>query len=359
MKAFVIKKIILYRCEVQANFNYWFAKRTTDTVLLANVQSHAGNGWGECISLDNSDFSSLHKFAEKLVGKSLLCLGAILPSELDTHLNVRECLEIALLDLLGKSTGLPAHSLLGGKKFSRIPGMPVIHLGEPEEMAEKARKWDYSFFKVKMMCKPDKDISIIETIRKVNKSFVLYVDFNCGYSDVDEAIRVMNQLGKLGVSVAEDPVSESIEIEGYKEIHEKTDVQLMIDTKARSLERVFKIVKNDAADIINLHTSVQGGLSRALEKAVVAKAAGIPCIVGSDGFLGITDSAYQSLGSVILNKGFPCEEVGGKHYHGVCIVKKAYVQKKGMIHIPDTPGLGVEIDRAKLEPIVVERASIE
>ncbi|MFA5865751.1 MAG: mandelate racemase/muconate lactonizing enzyme family protein [Phycisphaerae bacterium] len=361
MKSMTINRIELYRCEVEVNFNYWFGKREKDTVLLACVQAAEAGGWGEYLNFfGQNSFSQLQEYAAGLLGKDAMRLNAVLPNGPDAPAPIRECLEIAVLDLVGKMSGLPVHTLLGGKKRDCVPGMPVIHLGTPEDMAEKVRKWDYRYFKVKVSCEPDRDVAIMEAIRKANPTCVLYVDFNCGYSDFDQAAKMIREMKKLRVSVIEDPVDMNIGLERYKELREaKTGVKLMIDARARSLESVFEIVKHEAADIINLHTSVQGGLFKALEKVAVARGAGIPCIVGSDGFIGISDAAYQSLAGVILDDGYPCEEVGGRIYHGTCIVEDPYLQKDGMIYLSDKPGLGVTVDSKKMEKIVVEKIVIQ
>jgi len=331
-----------------------------DTALFARIRSGQFEGWGECLDLFDADsFDYLRQGASQLIGKNALHLEGIIPNEIE-RLHVRECLEIALLDLVGQASGLAVHTLLGGKKNERIAAMPVIHLGTPDEMAEKAKKWDYHYFKAKLSCQPELDLEIVRAVRQANPDCVLYLDFNCGLADLETAKSIFEQMSCLGVSVIEDPVGDAVELSRYRELREEsTGVKLMIDAKARGLNDIRKLIEYEAADVINLHTSVQGGLLRAKERAALAATAGIDCIVGSDGFLGIASSAYQSLASVVLTEGFPCEEVGGAVYHGVEVVKQAYPQEHGMICVPDKPGLGVQVDIEKLNQITTDRVSLQ
>ena len=103
----------------------------------------------------------------------------------------------------------------------------------------------------------------------------------------------------------------------------------------------------------------------ALDIDAVATAAGLETAIGSSGHFGIQDTAFQVLSSVIgLTR--PCEDIGIlPYYEGPTkgeykfdrkpsAIKHPYPIIDGVIHIPDEPGLGIELDRRKLDALAVD-----
>ena len=138
----------------------------------------------------------------------------------------------------------------------------------------------------------------------------------------------------------------------------------MVDKDAH-WPNVKKILRYNAADIINQHPNNQGRLTYALKISDVASKAGIPTAIGSSGIFGIQDTAYQQLAAVIgLSR--PCEDIGllpyfegptaGQYHfnHRPTVLQSQSVICDGNIKIENKPGLGIIIDRNVLERFIIK-----
>jgi len=132
---------------------------------------------------------------------------------------------------------------------------------------------------------------------------------------------------------------------------------------------VQKIAALGAADVINMHPRNQGGLDAAMKIAAVAESAGIPTAIGSCHLMGVGTAAFQLLGSVVgLTR--PCEEIGlAPYFYGPVgdefdvhddptIVTAPFPVENGRVTIRETPGLGVEVDRGRLEDVATDMEEI-
>jgi len=86
---------------------------------------------------------------------------------------------------------------------------------------------------------------------------------------------------------------------------------------------------------------------------------GIPTMVGGTGFFGIGTAAYHHVASVI-GLSMPCGELGGSVDHGfeAQLVKRSLPIAGGSVEIPDTPGIGVDVDEQSLVRIATEKRII-
>ena len=133
---------------------------------------------------------------------------------------------------------------------------------------------------------------------------------------------------------------------------------------------VREVVECGAADVINHHPNLRGGLDLALKIDDVASAWGIPTAVGSSGVFGIQDAAFQAL-SAVVGVTRPCEDIGLQPYYSgptrgeydfdrdPDLLRRPYSIVRGTIQIPDRPGLGVDLDPRKLSRATVGGFCIE
>ena len=368
MEAPVIDEIRLYKCGLGMDFTYSTRHMTYGSSIIWEIKSGGYVGFGEGACWSAEHWNVAQGVAQILLKKQSLQGEAIIPATLDRWelRPVREGLDIGLHDLIGKILGVPVHVLLGGKRRTEIPGMPVVHVAAAEVMARRAEKWvsaGYRYVKVKFRGEPTLDLEAIRAVRdSVGEEVDLQVDANSGYKSVQEVVSFINQMNDLHISIVEDPMHGSPE--EYRKIREQIDPMLMIDGDAY-WPSVFKIISSGSADIINHHPNNQGGLISALRIDAVAQSAGIPSAVGSCGLFGIQNTAFQILSSVIgLTR--PCEDIGLLPYWNgptegeydfsqePSVLVQPFRQEKGTIWISDAPGLGIEVDRNKLSEVVEE-----
>ena len=344
-----IRQIRLYSGKVKTDLTFSYGRVDFFTVTIVEIDAGSHVGVGEAAG----DVNVYRNACRQMIGLDAANLEGSLPSCLadKAHSEERECLSMALYDLVGKAYGIPCHVMLGGKRRQRVPLMPCIFAATAEQARDKAEKFandGYCHFKLKLYGRPEEDAALVRATREaLGYDAYLQADVNCGYKTYADASRALATFEDLKLTVIEDLLDGSVE--EYRRLREQTAVKIMLDKDARSLAEVGLIVKNDAADVINQHPGQQGGLARALMFNASAAAGNVPTAVGGTGFLGVGTAAFQTLASVI-GLGYPCGECGGAIDHGFeyTLVKNSYQVIDGDVLIPDLPGWGVELDQTKL-----------
>lgn len=316
------------------------------------------HGWS---TLDELELLLQH--CETMIGKDAQGLRGLIPQDWECYdgNGLVDVVEFALYDLVGKIFGLPAHTLLGGKRKEFLWGMPVVYTADVEEMVEQARErfvdYGYRYFKLKPSGNLEHDFEVISRIRETtDRDVVLYIDPNYGLSmEVPQVIDYLNALHSAGLSVCEDPIQCSVD--AYREIQKRTSVTLMLDQSARTPRDVLEIVNARCCRQINIHANWTSGFNGALRLAHLAAVGGIECMIGSTIYLGIGNAACEIL-SGLLPGNCPCEQVTAGNYVRNPVVKREFPTIDGKIYLTDDPGLGVEVDLDKLEEATVRRFTI-
>jgi len=313
-----------------------------------------GEGLGECIDQIDANVRGLP-------GKDALALDSLLTDAPEQGNTFTEAVSLALYDLVAKAGGVPLAALLGGPARRRVPLMPAIFPTDAADAAAKARRFHEEGFgavKFKMMGDLQEDLAHLEAIRgEVGSETMIQGDANCGYKDRDALIKALPRLEAAGLDIFEDPLQGSLA--DYARLVGTSAVKIMIDAGARSESAVRDILEARCCDFINQHPCQQGGLGRALRQSHAAELMGIPTMVGGTGFFGIGTAAYHHLASVI-GLSMPCGELGGFVDHGfeAQLVKTPLPISSGSVEIPDTPGIGVDIDQTSLERLASQKRTI-
>ncbi|MDP7443031.1 MAG: enolase C-terminal domain-like protein, partial [Candidatus Bathyarchaeota archaeon] len=119
---------------------------------------------------------------------------------------------------------------------------------------------------------------------------------------------------------------------------------------AYSLYQVFKILKHEAADLINPKCSKAGGILGVKKWASVTESAGKEIVVGTEYGLGLRVAAKVILGCALKNAQ-PIVEFTEIMLHDL-LIKKPLVLKDGWIDVPTGPGIGWELDDEKIEKYI-------
>jgi L-alanine-DL-glutamate epimerase-like enolase superfamily enzyme len=256
------------------------------------------------------------------------------------HFHAKAPIDIACWDLFGKSVGLPACDLLGGRTESRLPLICSVHSGDPADMQRRVagyRKKGYRGFSVKIGTDPAVNAARIEAAladKRAGEFFI--VDANGGMS-VEAALRMLRLLPPGLDFVLEAPCATWRECVSLRR---RTDVPIYWDELATSEEELIRIVAEDAADGIGLKITKSGGLTRARRQRDLCTAAGYPVSVqdttGSDiAFAAIVHLA-QTVPANLLRCALDCRGITDRK-----TATGAYAVTDGTVTAPEEPGLGI------------------
>ncbi|MFH1569219.1 MAG: enolase C-terminal domain-like protein [Gemmatimonadota bacterium] len=291
--------------------------------------------------------------AELLVGRDprrVNELSALMNQRLHRAWPAKAGVEMALLDLVGKAYGAPVYDLLGGRVRDRVLLSRSLSMGPTEEVVAQACQLageGYRTLKLKVGRDPAADRAHLEALRRELPDLTLRVDANMGWSSPKEAVRCIRELEPFGLELVEQPLG-AADLEGLHFVRQQVGVPIMADESVWTPEDAMACVRAAAVDVFNVYVAEAGGLLPAARIFAIAEAARLPCIIGSMPELGIGSAAQAHLAFAMRNLGF-ASDVNGWTYHADDVADHGLVIEDGHLLPPRGPGLGVVLDRERLE----------
>lgn len=257
---------------------------------------------------------------------------------------IAETVEIALLDLVGRLTDLPAHRLLGGACRDRVSVCYCTGRQSPRELAAKAQRVATEGFSVlKMKCVREDPLreKAAAVAEATHGRIKLRLDPNERFRDVAGALQVADLLAGLPIECFESPMPQD-RLDWYVELRRRLALPIALHVEDPKI--VLEAIKRDAADAFNLG----GGPSAFVRLARLAEAAGRPVWRGSGVDLGIADAAAVHACAAAPSCTMPSDLIG--HLIRVDdLIRQPLVTEDGAVRVPDGPGLGVELDEDALD----------
>ena len=270
-------------------------------------------------------------------------------------------LEFACLDIIGKKLGVPVYQLFGGRVrdeikfasylFYRYPS-PKSGGGEVRTIEQlvaqaKALKAEHGFTTHKLKAgvfPPDYELECYRALAAAFPDDTLRYDPNCSLS-FEQALRFGQAISGLRNDYLEDP---TWGFAGMRHLREKLSTPLATNTIVIDFEQLATNVHDPAVDVILLDTTFWGGIRPCIRAAQICETFGLSIAVHSSGELGIQLATMLHLGAVLPNLTFAADA----HYHHLLddvIAGGKMGYQNGCIPVPKGPGLGITLDREKLE----------
>ncbi|XP_021292558.1 L-Ala-D/L-amino acid epimerase isoform X3 [Herrania umbratica] len=254
-------------------------------------------GWGEAPILplvtaedQPTAMAKAQEACDVLKSSSSMTLAAVLGQIADVlpghqFASVRAGVEMALVDAVAKSIGIPLWRLFGGASNTITTDItiPIVSPAEAHVLATKYRKQGFKTLKLKVGKNLKADIEVLQAIRAAHPDCSFILDANEGYRP-EEAIEVLTRLHEMGVTpdLFEQPVHRD-DWEGLGRVSRyaksKYGVSVAADESCRTLADVKKIVEGELADVVNVKLAKVGVLG-ALEIIELARASGLCLMIG-------------------------------------------------------------------------------
>ena len=271
----------------------------------------------------------------RLFGQRLPVLGAI---------------DVALWDLAGRAAGVPVHQLMGSYRDSAPAYASSYVLDTVEEYQEQALKYKeagWSAYKIHPHGIPEADIRICTAVREaVGDDYRLMLDSTWSY-DYTQAVRVGVAIQELGYYWYEDPLKND-DLYSYKKLKQQLHIPIMAtELPLAGPTSYAPWIMEQATDYLRGDVYLKAGLTSCLKTAHLAEAFHMTYEV-HHGSNSLNNVANLHLIMAIPN----CEyfEVllpDEVQKHG--LVNDITVDKNGMVHAFNGPGLGAEIDFDMIE----------
>lgn len=263
-------------------------------------------------------------------------------------------IEMAFYDIVGKVLQTPVYNLLGGKvRDSFEITYPVFqakkesdyerYLGYMQDLVDRG----VNRFRYYVGVDFDKDEAFLTAFRaRFGDSVELKaLDFQ-GHFYWKDTLRIYERFKPFGFNLLESP-SRREDYEGMAELRRRVDVG--ISEHISSFAQAMRMIRHGAVDVFNI-TIQSGGIYQAKKLFDLAEAAGLQCLISTTQELSIGTAATAHLGAVVPELHYAGDPVGPLLYTEDVVREEVRYEGTKLV-VPDGPGLGVELDEAKLEAL--------
>jgi L-alanine-DL-glutamate epimerase-like enolase superfamily enzyme len=259
-------------------------------------------------------------------------------------------IDVALWDLAAKAANLPLYKYLGAYRTSLPVYASSLFHAKTEDYVDEAKRFVQRGIKAYKAHPPGPwriDREVHQTLRdELGADVVLMTDPVAEYT-LEEAIRVGRHLEQLDYYWFEEPFRD-FELNKYAQLAATLDIPIAGTETTRGCHwGVAQAIQQKAVDIVRADVSWKHGITGTLKIAHLAEAFGMQCEIHTT-TTGPLEMANLHLSCAIRN----CE------YFELFIPDDVFqfpmktklpIDEKGVIHVPDLPGLGVEMDWNEIE----------
>jgi L-alanine-DL-glutamate epimerase-like enolase superfamily enzyme len=255
------------------------------------------------------------------------------------HPYVKSAIDMACWDILGKATGQPLCTLLGGRYGEDFVLYRAISQEAPEVMAGRVagyRAEGYRRFQLKVGGDAAEDVERIRAVAaKLQPGDRLVADANTGWL-MHDALRVVRAVRDVDVYIEQPCLS-------YEEclaVRRHTDHPFVLDEVIDSIDALLRGRADLAMDVVNIKISKFGGLTRARQARDLCLALGIAMTLEDSWGGDIVTAAIAHLAHSTPPE-FLFTATDFNSYVTVSIAEGAPQRRNGRMAASPAPGLGV------------------
>jgi o-succinylbenzoate synthase len=339
----VAVEVVPYALPFRAPYVTARGKLERRQMALLRLRSDEGLvGLGEAVPLSLRGGVGLARVVEELEGLDdldPLAEDTLRSAAVGLSPPARCALTTALLDLRSRASGEPPPA-------EPIECNATLVAGEPATVAAAAERWAAEGFRTfKLKLGAGDDVGQVSAVRAaLGDEARIRVDANAAW-DVETAKRTLAALEPLDVELAEQPVPT---LEEMAEVAPDTLIPLAADESVADPQEAVRAVALGACTLTGIKLSKVGGPEAARKIAEI-----LPAYMSSalDGPVGIAAAARvaQALRADEEEAAALAQGLATQRLFASTIASTECELRGAMLHPPEGPGLGVEIDEAALD----------
>lgn len=318
-------------------------------------------GYGECspyMTINGESVDTCYVvggyFAQVLKGKNALDIAgcvAAMDKTIYANSSIKSAFDIALHDIAAQHSGLPLYKFLGGEKNKVLETDMTVSLGDVQKMVADAVRFKAEGFpaiKVKLGGNKKDDVARIGGIREaIGMEHPLRIDANQGWDTADYAIAVLHALAPYNIEHCEEPISRHRFMDLSK-VSAASPIPIMADESCGDEWDAERLIGLNACSMFNIKLGKSGGFYKGKKIAELGAAAGRHLQVGGfmESRLGMTAAAHLALSNSAIHH---CDFDTPLMFTEDPVIGGIKYLDKGVIDVPDVPGLGAVIDDAYLK----------
>jgi glucarate dehydratase len=260
-------------------------------------------------------------------------------------------IDMALWDICGKESGQPLYRLFGGAVREEVDYFCYLAVGTPDDVAAQCRDGvsrGYGCYYIKVGVDSANEEAMLVAIREtIGPAGKIRIDANEAWP-LPEAVRLLNRWNeRFGIDFAEAPVR-AFPPQLMQELKQKTPVALCANEGLGSEADVLRTIAARNADVLCFSSYWVGTLRRFHTLAQLAHLHGLRVCKHSHGELGLAAAAGQHMLLTLPNAIDGCQQTAAIMTDDILTERLPIADGPHWGRI-ERPGLGVEVDEAKLE----------
>jgi L-alanine-DL-glutamate epimerase-like enolase superfamily enzyme len=334
---------------------------TTADNLVVRIESDGGIvGWGESASAPimtgetvESMVAAVRHLAHYVEGRAaddFAGASSVMNLWMYGNQAAKGAIEMAMHDLVGRATGQPVHALLGGKRRERVSTLWMISGGNAEADVREAKELlaaGYVAYKVKVgVNSPEIDAERTRRVcETLGPGFLISADANQGWT-TDEGERYVHGVAATLLDFFEQPVRQD-DLAGMARIAAASRVPICADEGIHSLDHIRRHHAAGAARGVSLKSIKLGGLRGVMDAGKLCAELGMEVNVACK----TAESSIASAAAVHLAAALPSNNWSlniSSPYLAQDLTAQPLKVERGHVVVPDAPGLGIEVDEARV-----------
>lgn len=336
-------------------------------VVLLTLHGDGLEGWSECVAAADPSYAyetadtAWHVLTDfilpGIVGREFGGPEDVLApvSWIRGHGMAKAAVEMATWDMAARADGVSLSAKLGGVRDAVAVGVSVGLKPTDEALHEQVAGFlDDGYARVKIKIKPGRDVEMLAGLRARFPDVDFMADANSAYRLVD-APR-LKELDALGLMMIEQPLRYDDFLE-HARLQERIETAVCLDESIKSDGDAELALHLGSCRIINIKPGRVGGLVESRRIHDRMREAGLAVWCG-----GMLESGVGRAHNVALASlpGFtlPGDISASARYWDHDIVSPEFTVSDGRMAVPTGPGIGVEVDVARIEALTVRVAEI-
>lgn len=340
-------------------------------VIVEAITDNGISGWGEASVAPEPGYTgetmstAYHILKHFMVG---LVTGKTLSSPLDAqkliapiryHEHAKHGLEGAIWDAFAKANDLPLVKLF--EQFTpeghTSTGRAVVGVSIGLQTTQEAlfaiidKRLNQGYGRIKLKIKPGADWELARAVRSRYPEILLMLDANSAYTLEDA--EHLKQLDAFNLLMIEQPLRYD-DIYEHNKLAKQMQTPICLDESIKSANDLRLALEVGAIGVLNLKPARVGGFAESLTIYNICVEHNLPLWIGGMLETGIgraANVAFASLPGVTL----PCDISATDRYFNPDITEPPFVLGDGStLAVPDGLGIGVEVQRDRLEESVAQ-----
>lgn len=335
-------------------------------------------GWGECLGPASLNAAVVRAYGAVLIGRDPLETEKLWlelynrfrdQGQRGLTVTALSGIDIALWDIKGKHFGVPISTLLGGRFRDSVLAYAtgsfrrdgVDRVSDIAREVAGYRDKGFHAVKVKIGFDVEEDLRVIEAVREaIGPDLRLMIDANHGY-DYLEAVTVGQRAARFGVDWFEEPVLPE-HLSAYRAVRADQPIPVAGGETWHGRYAMHEPLSTRAVDILQPDICGVGGFTEMRRVVDMAALHGVRVVPHVWGTAVCIAASLQCMAALLPNppRRAAIEPIlefdRTENPFRQAVVRTPIEHQRGVVSIPDGPGLGIEIDRDALGRYALKEA---